>query len=168
MLRKLKLAGKARHFCTCTHSLLLLRNMMTMILTQSPDQPWLSLNSNEPKPVCHKWPPITAILFSYFSLLLTLVSREFWGQQNWCYSSLCLRNSRLRGCRPCHFGQHPNQSTQAKPLLGYLHLQVCICECVGVWTPTALSHIQGSQYHLKEHCSFLYCGKIFNNTCAHR
>lgn len=49
--------------------------------------------------MCQKCPPITANLFSNFSLLLTLVS---------------------------HFAQHPNQITQAKPLLGYLHLQVYI------------------------------------------
>lgn len=137
----------------CCH----LRNTVAIILTQSPD--W-GPSSNEQKPVCHKWPPIAANLFLNFSLLLTLVRRRFWTtvcEGSWsevipaCVSS-------IHSYPLCHFGQHPNHSTQARPLLGSLHLLVRIQES----EPPLPYHTHTLGDHntsLREHSSFLYCVK---------
>lgn len=103
----------------------------------------------------------------------TVLSNSAWGRRNWCYYSPGLRHSQLKGRPTCYFSQHPNQSSPAEPLLGYLPFRFAY---LSVWVRTdsstsccCIATLSDHIAILMEYLFFPYCGKKhFNNACAHR
>lgn len=129
---ELKLAGKGRHFCTCTLSLLFFETHDDYD-SEQPDWAWTAYK--EPKPVCHKRPPIAANLFSNFSLLQTLVSRQFLITRVRSTEFMLFQPVfplfTVKGACTVSFWSVPKSEPN---LLGYMHIRVCIRECVWIWT----------------------------------